>query len=98
MKVPAVGLALEQEWAFATTRPLDRRARGLADGQHVVFVSTCYLEPAEGAPEASQRLRPVEVHVLVSGEYLLTLHQERMSLPELLAPDVPEGRSEKYVV
>ena len=69
-----------------------------ADGQHVVFVSTCYLEPAEGAPEAPQRLRPVEVHVLVSGEYLLTLHQERMSLPEVLAPDVPEGRSEKYVV
>ena len=69
-----------------------------ADGQHVIFVSTCYLEPAEGAPEASHRLRPVEVQVLVSGEYLLTLHQEWMSLPEVLAPDVPEGRSEKYVV
>jgi magnesium transporter len=38
------------------------------------------------------------VHVLVSGDYLLTLHEERMSLPELLAPDVPEGRSEQYVV
>ena len=69
-----------------------------ADGQHVIFVSTCYLEPAEGAPEASYRLRPVEVHVLVSGEYLLTLHQERTSLPEVLAPDLPEGRSRKYVV
>ena len=69
-----------------------------ADGQHVIFVLTCYLAPAEGAPEAPQRLRPVEVHVLVSGEYLLTLHQERTSLPEVLAPDVPEGRSRKYVV
>ena len=69
-----------------------------ADGQHVIFVSTCYLEPAEGARDAQHRLRSVEVHVLVSGEYLLTLHQERASLPEVLAPDVPEGRSRKYVV
>ena len=69
-----------------------------ADGQHVIFVSTCYLEPAEGAREAQHRLRSVEVHVLVSGEYLLTLHQERTSLPEVLAPDLPEGRSRKYVV
>lgn len=43
-------------------------------------------------------MRPVEIHVLVSGEYLLTLHQERTSLPEVLAPDLPEGRSRKYVV
>jgi magnesium transporter len=69
-----------------------------ADGQHVIFVSTCYLEPAEGLAEATHRLRPVEVHVLVSGEYLLTLHQERMSLPGVLAPDLPQGRSRKYVV
>ena len=69
-----------------------------ADGQHVIFVSTCYLEPAEGTAKATHRLRPVEVHVLVSGEYLLTLHQERMSLPGVLAPDLPQGRSRKYVV
>jgi magnesium transporter len=69
-----------------------------ADGQHVVFAFSCYLESAGLAAESPYRLRPVEVHVLVSGDYLLTLHEERLSLPELLAPDVPEGRSEQYVV
>jgi magnesium transporter len=68
-----------------------------ADGQHVVFAFSCYLESARPA-ESPYRLWPVEVHVLVSGDYLLTLHEERVSLPELLAADVPEGRSEQYVV
>ena len=36
--------------------------------------------------------------MLVSGDYLLTVHQERVSLPALLAPYMPEGRSEQYVV
>ena len=29
---------------------------------------------------------------------MLTLHRERVKLPELLAPSLPEGRSEQYVV
>jgi magnesium transporter len=29
---------------------------------------------------------------------VLTLHRERVKLPELLAPSLPEGRSEQYVV
>jgi magnesium transporter len=48
--------------------------------------------------ETEYRLRPVEVHVVVCGEYVLTLHEERVSLPELLAPHCPEGRGEQYVV
>jgi magnesium transporter len=36
--------------------------------------------------------------VLVSGDYVLTLHRESVSLPELLAPYIPEGRSEQYAV
>jgi hypothetical protein len=40
----------------------------------------------------------VEVHVLVTGAYLLKLHQERVSLAELLAPLMPQGRSEEYVI
>jgi magnesium transporter len=68
------------------------------DGQHVVFTFTCYLESADLPDETPFRLSPVEVHVLVSGDYLLTLHQERVSLPELLDPYVPDGRSEQYVV
>jgi magnesium transporter len=69
-----------------------------ADGQHVVFDFSCYLDPTPPRGGAPSRLRPIEVHVLVSGDYLLTLHEERVSLPELLAPDTPEGRSEQYVV
>jgi magnesium transporter len=78
------------------TRPSSRKF--YVDGQHVVFPFTCYLESAELADEIPYRLRPVEVHLLVSGDYLLTAHEERVSLPELLAPYVPEGRSEQYVV
>jgi magnesium transporter len=68
-----------------------------ADGQHVVFAFSCYLD--WGPEDAVRyRLRPVEVHVLVTGDYLLTLHEERVSLPDLLALSVPEGRSEQYAV
>ena len=34
----------------------------------------------------------------VSGEYLLTLHEERVALTEQVALKVAEGRSEQYVV
>ena len=43
-------------------------------------------------------MRPVETRVLVSGEYLLTLHEEPVSLTKLLAPDLSQGRSGQYVV
>jgi magnesium transporter len=56
------------------------------DGRHVVFGFVCYVEQA------------VEVKVLVSGDYMLTLHHERVSLPEVLDAQAPEGRSEQYVV
>jgi magnesium transporter len=69
-----------------------------ADGQMVVFAFSCYLEAGESAGGSRYRLRPVKVHVVVSGDYLLTLHEERVSLPGVLAPDMPEGRSEQYVV
>jgi magnesium transporter len=48
--------------------------------------------------EAAFRLRPHEVRVLVTGDYLLTVHEERVSLPAVLAPDLPEERSKPYVV
>ena len=69
-----------------------------ADGRHIVFAFSCYLESAEPADGSLYRLRPIAVHVLVSGDYLLTVHEERLSLPELLARYVPAGRSERYVV
>ena len=43
-------------------------------------------------------MRPLDVRVLVSGEYLLTLHEERGGADRAGRPDIAEGRSEQYVV
>jgi magnesium transporter len=69
-----------------------------ADGESVVFVLRCYVESETPADEAAYRLRPLKVYVLVTGEYLVTLHDERVSLPAVLAPDLPEERSKRYAV
>jgi magnesium transporter len=69
-----------------------------ADGRHVVFKLTCYVDPSRLGGTTIDWLRAVEVHVLVCREYLLTLHEERVSLPKELALDIPAGRSEQYVV
>jgi magnesium transporter len=69
-----------------------------ADGESVVFRLRCYVESETPPDEAAYRLRPLQVQVLVTGDYLLTLHQERVSLPAVVAPDLPEGRSKRYVV
>ena len=67
-----------------------------SDGQHVVFSFWCYLETSGAG--SSEPLQPIEVHVLISGEYILTLHVEAVSLPGGLEIDPPEGRSEQYFV
>jgi magnesium transporter len=69
-----------------------------ADGESVAFGLRCYVESEIPADAATFRLRPLQVQVLVTGDYLLTLHQERVSLPTVLAPDLPEGRTKRYVV
>jgi magnesium transporter len=58
-----------------------------ADGEHVVFAFTTF-EDGE----------PIEVHVLVSGDYLLTVHQERVALADMLRPELPEHRTEQYLI
>lgn len=68
------------------------------DGKHLVFAFSCYLESAGRGEEQLFQLRGVEVHVVVTGEFILTLHEERVSLPRVLTPDIPEGRSEQYAV
>ena len=67
------------------------------DGESVVFVFRCYVDSA-GADVAGYRMRPVRVQIVVTGDYLLTLHDERISLPAELAPDVPEDRGKRYAV
>ena len=67
------------------------------DADHVVFTLSAFLEP-DSEVGAIQRLWPVEVHVLVHGEYLLTVHRENITLPADLPSYMSEGRSEQYVV
>jgi magnesium transporter len=90
----------------AALRPLLDFRRGerpsrrfLATRQEVVFPFYCYLEDdGEDEDETAPGLHPVPVNVLVHGDYILTAHRERVSLPELLPEYNSEGRSEQYVV
>ena len=59
-----------------------------AEGGSVAFTLRCYVDV-----EA-----PIEVRVVVTGDYLLTLHAEQLSLPAVLELDVLEERSRRYVV
>jgi magnesium transporter len=38
------------------------------------------------------------VHVLVTGDYVLTVHPARLSLPDVLALAVPDRRTEQYLI
>jgi magnesium transporter len=67
-----------------------------ADGESVVFALRCYV--GFDTPGGGAGLQPLEVHVLMTGDYLLTLHEEDVSLPAVLAPELPEERSKRYVV
>jgi magnesium transporter len=69
-----------------------------ANGESLAFTLRCYVEGAPSSDQAAYRLRPLEVRVVVTADYLLTLHDEPISLPTVLGPDLPEGRSSGYVV
>src|SRR5690349_875715 len=79
------GHALRPLLDFDATKPLRRKFH--ADGDHVVFPFSCFLPSG-----------PCEVHLLVSGDYLLTIHPEPEPLPELLDVDLPDARSEQYLI
>lgn len=87
--------ALEPLLDFSSSTPPSRKFH--SDRAHVVFELSCFLEH-EGSSGDLRRIRPIEVHVLVHGEFLLTVHRERLSLPRALPAYTPEGRSEQYVV
>jgi magnesium transporter len=90
------GHALDRLVDFREDTPPSRKFH--ADGTHVVFSFSCFLETTESPAGIPEPLRVIEVHVLISGAFILTLHEEVLSLPERLAPDPPEGRSEQYIV
>jgi magnesium transporter len=77
---------------------LEGRARLRAHAQSVDFALRCYVGMERPADKGAYRLRPIEVRVVVTSDYLLTLHDERISLPAALAIDLPQGRSRPYVV
>ena len=74
-----------------------RTRKFTSDGRHIVFPFSCYVE-SDQVGNTTYRLHPVKVHMLVSREYLLTMHQEEVPLPEQLAPYTPEEGGERYVV
>ena len=95
---PALGIP-ERALSALRTAPDGHASRAFhADGEAVVFTLRCYAEREAEQEQAAYRLRPMEVQVLVTNDYLLTLHEERVSLPAVLAPDLPPGRSKGYVV
>jgi magnesium transporter len=68
------------------------------DGASIGFALRCYAPREEPGDEDPSQLRPIRVHVVVTGDYLLTLHEEPVSLPAVLAPDLPSERGRRYVV
>jgi magnesium transporter len=83
-------------FAFGEREPRHRKL--FAGDEVLVFPFTSYLESAGAAGGARYRLHAVEVHVLVSRQYVLTLHEDRFSLPARLTPYLPEDRSDQYTV
>jgi magnesium transporter len=69
-----------------------------ADGDSVAFVLRCYVALESPTENAAYRLTPIQVQVVVTSDFLLTVHEERVALPAVLAIDLPQGRSKGYVV
>ena len=84
--VDALGIPERALRALASSGDASASRTFHADRESVVFALRCYIESEAPAEEAAYRLRPVEVHVLVTGDYLLTLHEERISLPQSSLP------------
>jgi magnesium transporter len=95
----ALGLpegALRALLAFGDRGP---RTRKLFAGEGlVVFPSTCYLEAPGAVRDALDRLRAVEVHLLVGPDYVLTLHEDAFSLPARVAPYLLDERGGQHTV
>jgi magnesium transporter len=77
--------ALDMLLDFDDEAPPSRRLH--VDGKHVVFALSAFLQS-----------RQVDVRVLVCGAYILTVHRDAVSLPEVLDIQHPSGRSEQYMV
>jgi magnesium transporter len=87
---------------FNITRDTAPSQKFHADGDHVVFPFIVFVEAPdpelEDDEEAVARLQPIEVNVLVHGDFILTLHRAGPPLPTIISGYTPDGRSEQYVV
>jgi magnesium transporter len=77
--------ALGELLDFDDETPPSRRMH--VDGKHVIFALSAFLKSQQ-----------VDVRVLICGSYILTVHREDISLPEVLEIQHPSGRSEQYMV
>jgi magnesium transporter len=94
----ALDISERASQALASYAETDGPSREFSsDGHRLVFTTSCYIERPEGS-SGPQRMRSLDVQVVVSGEYLLTVHEERVPLTDVLAPDIAEGRTKQYVV
>jgi magnesium transporter len=93
--------ALEPPAHILQTLPGDSDARAsrafYADGASIAFALHCYVERDAPRQQRSYRLRPLQVHVVVTGDYLVTLHEERVSLPASLSHSLT-GRGRRYLL
>jgi magnesium transporter len=96
--VDALGIHERVLGALRSTRDGYPSRAFYADGESVVFALRGYVELEQQEGQDGYSLRPMEVQLLVTSDYLLTLHDERVSLPGVLAPDLPPQRSKPYVV
>jgi magnesium transporter len=76
--------------------PLGRKLH--TDDLHVVFPYHCIRNPEAPVEQRAREIEPLPVHLLVHGEYLLTVSEEPFDLIELVGDTVPPDRSEQYVV
>jgi magnesium transporter len=96
--VKALDISERASQALASYAETDGPSREFSsDGHRLVFTTSCYIERPEGS-SGPQRMRSLDVQVVVSGEYLLTVHEERVPLTDVLAPNIAEGRTKQYVV
>jgi magnesium transporter len=69
-----------------------------ADDESVVFAFCCYVDAEASIVAQGYHLQPLWVHVVVTPDYLLTLHEERLALPTALAATLPEEQSGQSVL
>jgi magnesium transporter len=95
-----LGLSATAAQRLAVFAPGGSPARKIhVESELIVFPFWCTDPPSESASPRSEKLALFRVNVLVHGDFLLTVHERRIDLPELVAEGgIPADRSERYVV